>query len=68
MLWKRRVIWKTHFMVRSSPQVRIILNSHIDFTCVCILDAFKNETASKAMERVLKLVSEKKAKEIMKVK
>lgn len=39
----------------------------IDFTCVCILDAFKNETASKSMERVLKLVSERKAKEIMKV-
>lgn len=40
----------------------------IDFTCVCILDAFKNETASKSMERVLKLLSERKAKEIMKVK
>ncbi|KAG1455469.1 hypothetical protein G6F56_007058 [Rhizopus delemar] len=39
-----------------------------DFTCVCIIDAFKNETASKSMERVLKLVSEKKAKEIMKNK
>jgi import receptor subunit TOM70 len=34
---------------------------------VCILDGFKNDAASKAMERVLKLVSEKKAKEIMKV-
>ncbi|KAI7907183.1 uncharacterized protein BX663DRAFT_495090 [Cokeromyces recurvatus] len=43
-------------------------NSLYDFTCVCILDAFKNESASKAMERVLKLVSEKKAKEIMKTK
>lgn len=39
-----------------------------DFTCVCILDAFKNDAASKAMERVLKLVSENRAKEIMKVK
>lgn len=39
----------------------------IDFTCVCILDAFKNDAASKAMERVLKLVSENRAKEIMKV-
>ncbi|KAI8637039.1 hypothetical protein BD408DRAFT_396385 [Parasitella parasitica] len=43
-------------------------NSLYDFTCVCILDAFKNDTASKAMERVLKLVSEKRAKEIMKTK
>ena len=39
----------------------------LDFTCVCILDAFKNDAASKAMERVLKLVSENRAKEIMKV-
>ncbi|KAI8991269.1 hypothetical protein BDF20DRAFT_904021 [Mycotypha africana] len=39
-----------------------------DFTCVCILDSFKNDAASQAMERVLKLVSEKKAKEIMKTK
>lgn len=39
-----------------------------DFTCVCILDAFKNDAASKAMERVLKLVSENRAKEIMKVR
>ncbi|KAG0747734.1 hypothetical protein G6F57_004561 [Rhizopus arrhizus] len=43
-------------------------NALYDFTCVCILDAFKNETASKSMERVLKLVSERKAKEIMKNK
>ncbi|CEP17018.1 hypothetical protein [Parasitella parasitica] len=43
-------------------------NSLYDFTCVCILDAFKNEAASKAMERVLKLVSERRAKEIMKTK
>ncbi|KAL9539931.1 hypothetical protein MBANPS3_009976 [Mucor bainieri] len=43
-------------------------NSLYDFTCVCILDAFKNDAASKAMERVLKLVSENRAKEIMKTK
>ncbi|KAI9354773.1 hypothetical protein BD770DRAFT_347220 [Pilaira anomala] len=43
-------------------------NSLYDFTCVCILDAFKNDAASKAMERVLKLVSENRAKEIMKSK
>ncbi|CEI99284.1 TOM (translocase of outer membrane) complex component [Rhizopus azygosporus] len=43
-------------------------NALYDFTCVCILDAFKNETASKSMERVLKLLSERKAKEIMKTK
>ncbi|KAL0075137.1 hypothetical protein F4703DRAFT_1744381 [Phycomyces blakesleeanus] len=39
-----------------------------DFTCVCILDNFKNEAASKAMERILKQVSEAKAKEMMKTK
>jgi|ERR1700730_11336872 hypothetical protein len=38
-----------------------------DFTCVCILDGFKNETAAKAMERLLKKVSEQKAKELVKV-
>ncbi|KAI8881829.1 TPR-like protein [Backusella circina FSU 941] len=43
-------------------------NALYDFTCVCILDGFKNDAASKAMERVLKLVSEKQAKEIMKTK
>ncbi|KAI8365611.1 hypothetical protein EDC96DRAFT_481304 [Choanephora cucurbitarum] len=43
-------------------------NALYDFTCVCILDAFKNDAASKAMERVLKQVSENRAKEIMKTK
>ncbi|KAF7731599.1 TOM (translocase of outer membrane) complex component [Apophysomyces ossiformis] len=42
-------------------------DSLYDFTCVCILDGFKNETAAKSMERLLKQVSETKAKEMMKV-
>jgi len=43
-------------------------DSLYDFTCVCILDGFKNETAAKAMERLLKKVSEQKAKELVKTK
>ncbi|KAI8580286.1 hypothetical protein K450DRAFT_237744 [Umbelopsis ramanniana AG] len=43
-------------------------DSLYDFTCVCILDGFKNETAAKAMERLLKKVSEEKAKELIKTK
>ncbi|KAG0169063.1 TOM (translocase of outer membrane) complex component [Apophysomyces sp. BC1015] len=39
-----------------------------DFTCVCILDGFKNEAAAKSMERLLKQVSETKAKDMMKAK
>ncbi|RUS17097.1 hypothetical protein BC937DRAFT_90417 [Endogone sp. FLAS-F59071] len=39
-----------------------------DFTAVCIIDGFKNETASKSMERLLRRVSEEKAKELFKTK
>ncbi|ORZ05480.1 hypothetical protein BCR42DRAFT_337937 [Absidia repens] len=39
-----------------------------DFTSVCILDGFKNDNASKSMERILKEVASSRAKEIMKIK
>ncbi|CAO3592962.1 unnamed protein product [Absidia cylindrospora] len=39
-----------------------------DFTSVCILDGFKNDNASKSMERILKEVASTRAKEIMKIK
>ncbi|RUS30832.1 hypothetical protein BC938DRAFT_478904 [Jimgerdemannia flammicorona] len=38
-----------------------------DFTAVCIIDGFKNEAASTSMERLLKRVSEEKARELFKV-
>lgn len=41
--------------------------TRVDFTAVCIIDGFKNETASRSMERLLKRVSEEKAKELCKV-
>lgn len=43
------------------------LASAKDYTCVCILDGFKNENAAKSMERSLKNVAEAKATEMMKV-
>ncbi|KAI7887029.1 TPR-like protein [Lichtheimia hyalospora FSU 10163] len=39
-----------------------------DFTCVCILDGFRNEAAAKAMESLLKRVSAAKAAELIKTK
>ncbi|KAI9253851.1 hypothetical protein BDA99DRAFT_540460 [Phascolomyces articulosus] len=39
-----------------------------DYTCVCILDNFKNEVAARSVERLRKKVTEKKAAEIMKTK
>ncbi|RUP43030.1 hypothetical protein BC936DRAFT_137755 [Jimgerdemannia flammicorona] len=39
-----------------------------DFTAVCIIDGFKNEAASTSMERLLKRVSEEKARELFKSK
>ena len=39
---------------------------YIDYTCVCILDNFKNEVAARSMERLMKKVCEKKATEIIK--
>ncbi|CDH54101.1 tpr domain containing protein [Lichtheimia corymbifera JMRC:FSU:9682] len=44
------------------------VNSLYDYTCVCILDGFRNENAAKAMERMLQRVSQDKAQEIMKSK
>ncbi|KAI8391816.1 uncharacterized protein BYT42DRAFT_543308 [Radiomyces spectabilis] len=45
-----------------------LAESLYDFTSVCILDSFKNDAAAKSMERLLKQVSEEKAKEMMKTK
>ncbi|KAI7861037.1 hypothetical protein BDC45DRAFT_430253 [Circinella umbellata] len=45
-----------------------LTNSLYDYTCVCILDGFRNESAAKSMERLLKRVAEDRAQEIMKVK
>ncbi|KAI9250537.1 hypothetical protein BDA99DRAFT_445111 [Phascolomyces articulosus] len=45
-----------------------LTNSLYDYTCVCILDGFRNEGAAKSMERLLKRVAEDRAQEIMKVK
>ncbi|CDH49989.1 import receptor [Lichtheimia corymbifera JMRC:FSU:9682] len=39
-----------------------------DFTCVCILDGFRNEAAARAMESLLKRVSAAKAAELIKTK
>ncbi|KAI7855948.1 hypothetical protein BDC45DRAFT_505152 [Circinella umbellata] len=39
-----------------------------DYTCVCILENFKNEVAARSMEKLMKKVSEKKASEIIKTK
>ncbi|KAF9428379.1 TOM (translocase of outer membrane) complex component [Podila epigama] len=39
-----------------------------DFTALCILDGFKNETFAQSMERNLKLVADAKAKEILKTR
>lgn len=39
----------------------------LDYTCVCILDGFRNEAAAKAMENLLKTVSAAKAAELIKV-
>ncbi|KAI9301753.1 hypothetical protein BJ944DRAFT_257413 [Cunninghamella echinulata] len=39
-----------------------------DFTCVCILENFKNDNATRAMERLLKQVASTRAKEIMETK
>ena len=38
----------------------------VDYTCVCILENFKNEVAARSMEKLMKKVSEKKASEIIK--
>lgn len=50
----------------------VYLNSHHahcakDYTSVCILEGFKNENAAKSMEKILKKISELKAKELIKV-
>ncbi|GAA5795834.1 hypothetical protein HPULCUR_001196 [Helicostylum pulchrum] len=39
-----------------------------DYTCVCILEGFKNENAALERERILKRVSEEKAKQLIKIK
>ncbi|ORZ00497.1 hypothetical protein BCR43DRAFT_452474 [Syncephalastrum racemosum] len=39
-----------------------------DYTCVCILDGFKNENAAKSMERLLKQVASARSHEMMKTK
>ncbi|KAI9319969.1 hypothetical protein BX666DRAFT_1917762 [Dichotomocladium elegans] len=45
-----------------------LVNSLYDYTCVCILDAFRNEAAGKSMERLLQRVAQERADEIMKTK
>jgi len=39
-----------------------------DFTALCILDGFKNESFAQSMERNLKMVADVKAKEILKTR
>lgn len=39
-----------------------------DYTSVCILEGFKNENAAKSMEKILKKISELKAKELIKTR
>lgn len=40
----------------------------LDYTASCIIDSFRNESSSQSVERLLKLVAEKKAVEILKDK
>lgn len=40
----------------------------IDYTCVCILEGFRNENAALERERILKQVSEEKARRLIKVR
>ena len=40
----------------------------LDYTASCIIDGFQNQTSAQSVERLLKKVAEKKAKEIMKDK